>query len=120
MAKRKTVEQKEVESLISKNLNAIGRKGAVMAARNSKVSNKQKAHLRDSINYRVKPFNTLTLSEFNYGKYNTPKGQPTPQDRDNIKNTPIRIAVKEHVPDGINTLIKDLKEMIISPIKLKK
>ena len=68
MAKRKTPKEKEVEVLMIKHLDEIGRKVTVISSRNSKISNKQKEHLRDSANYRTKPYNVLTLAQFKYGK----------------------------------------------------
>lgn len=121
MAKRKTIQQKEIENLTKKSLDELGRKISVVTARNSKVSDlKNPNHLRDSVNYRVKPFDTLIVSQNFYGKYNTPKGKATPQDRSNIKDTPIRNAINEFVPEAKKVFIKSMVDLLKSPVVKKK
>ena len=110
------MEQKEIEARITQTLNNLGRKVIAQSSRNSKVSKKQKDHLRDSGNYRVKPFNTLILTQYAYGKFNTPKGKPTPANRNNIKDTPLANAIEENVDPEINLLVKDLIKMLTAPI----
>ena len=119
MAKRKTIQEKEIEKITKDSLNELGRLISVVTARNSKVSKLQKNHLRDSVNYRVRPFDTLTISQFRYGKWNTPKGKPTPKDRSNIKDTPILNAINDNVPEATKVLIKDLTALLVSQIKKK-
>ena len=128
MAKRKTTEQKALEARITKTLDDLGRKVIAVSSRNSKVStvkgsdgkiSVQKDHLRDSGNYRVKPYNVLVLTQYAYGKYNTPKGKPTPTDRSNITDTPLNNAIEEYVDIEINVLVKDLIKMIVDPIVKK-
>ena len=119
MAKRKTIQEKEIEKITKDSLNELGRLVSVVAARNSKVSKLQKNHLRDSLNYRVRPFDTLTISQFRYGKWNTPKGKPTPKDRSNIKDTPILNAIEEYVPNAKKVFIKNIADLLKSPIKKK-
>ena len=119
MAKRLTIQEKEVRKLITDRLNELGRKITVVSSRNSKVSKLQKDHLRDSSNYRVKPFDTLTVAQSFYGKYNTPKGQPTPSDRSNIKNTPLRNAIEEFVNEETKIFVKDMVDLLKSPIVKK-
>ena len=119
MAKRKTIQEKEIEKITKDSLNSLGRIVSVVTARNSKVSKLQKNHLRDSLNYRVKPFDTLIVSQFRYGKWNTPKGKPTPKDRSNIKDTPVLNAINEHVPNAKKVYIKSIADLLKSPIKKK-
>lgn len=119
MAKRKTIQEKEIEKITKDSLNELGRKISVVAARNSKVSKLQKNHLRDSLNYRVRPFDTLTISQFRYGKWNTPKGKSTPQDRGNIKDTPILNAINEFVPEAKKIFTKSIADLLKIPIKKK-
>ena len=119
MAKRKTIQEKEIEKITKDSLNELGRTISVVTARNSKVSKLQKNHLRDSVNYRVRPFDTLTISQFSYGKWNTPKGKPTPQDRSNIKDTPVLNAIHEHAPKAAKIYIKSIADLLKSPIKKK-
>ena len=120
MARRKTIQEKEIEATIKKHLDDLGRKITVVAGRNSKVSKLQKDHLRDSGNWRVKPYNVLTVSQNFYGKYNTPKGKATPSDRSNIRDTPMRNSIRENTEEGIKVLIKDLVTLLKSPIVTKK
>ncbi len=119
MAKRKTIQAKEIEKITKDSLNVLGRLVSVVTARNSKVSKLQKNHLRDSLNYRVKPFDTLIVSQFRYGKWNTPKGKPTPKDRSNIKDTPVLNAINEHVQNAKKVYIKSIADLLKSPIKKK-
>ncbi len=119
MAKRKTIQEKEIEKITKDSLNELGRLVAVVTARNSKVSKLQKNHLRDSVNYRVRPYDTLTISQFRYGKWNTPKGKPTPKDRSNIKDTPVLNAIAEHVQNAKKVYIKSIADLLKSPIKKK-
>ena len=119
MAKRKTIQEKEIEKITKDSLNSLGRIVSVVTARNSKVSKLQKNHLRDSVNYRVKPFDTLIVSQFRYGKWNTPKGKATPKDRSNIKDTPVLNAINEHVPNAKKVYIKSIADLLKSPIKKK-
>lgn len=119
MAKRKTIQEKEIEKITKDSLNELGRIVSVVTARNSKVSSFQKNHLRDSLNYRVRPFDTLTISQFSYGKWNTPKGKSTPQDRSNIKDTPVLNAIHEHAPKAAKIYIKSIADLLKAPIKKK-
>ena len=119
MAKRKTIQEKEIEKITKDSLNELGRTISVVTARNSKVSKLQKNHLRDSLNYRVRPYDTLTISQFRYGKWNTPKGKTTPKDRSNIKDTPVLNAINEHVPNAKKVYIKSIADLLKSPIKKK-
>ena len=119
MAKRKTIQEKEIERITKDSLNELGRKVSITTARNSKVSKLQKSHLRDSVNYRVKPFDTLIVSQFRYGKWNTPKGKPTPANRERIKDTPILNAINDFVPEAKKVFVKSIKDLLIAPIKKK-
>jgi hypothetical protein len=116
MAARKTIQQKEVEALTKNSLLELGRLIKVVTARNSKVSKLQKDHLRDSIGRAVKPFNVLILSQKFYGQFNTPKGQQTPKNRTNLTDTPMENAIQEYLPDATNVYIKNMIDLLISPI----
>ena len=120
MPKRLTIQEKQIREVMTKSLNELGRKITVIAGRNSKVSKLQKSHLRDSGNYRVKPYNVLTVSQFFYGKFNTPKGKATPKNRTNIKDTPMLNAISENVPEGTSVIVKELVDLIKSPIIKKR
>lgn len=108
---------------MQKHLNEIGRKVSIESKRNSKIAKSTKnftgGSLRDSGNFNVKPFNTINLYQNFYGKYNTPKGKPTPQDRSNIKDTPLLNSIEKNVPDGVKLLVKDMIDLLKSPIKIK-
>ena len=107
---------------ITETLNQLGRKVIAVSSRNSKVSTVKGTEGRvtkqkdDSGNYRVKPYNVLTLTQYGYGKFNTPKGKDTPTDRSNIEDTPLDNAIVEFVDPDINILVKDLVKMILAPI----
>jgi hypothetical protein len=104
-------------------LNELGRKVTVQVRRTSKVAKSTETFtggsLRDSGNYRVKPFNFLVLSENEYGKWNTPKGKATPSDRDNIKDNPMLNAIDEYLDDTVNVIINDITNLLVSPITQK-
>jgi hypothetical protein len=119
VGKRKTIQEREIEKITKDSLDELGRTVSVVTARNSKVSKLQKDHLRDSANYRVKPFDTLIVSQYRYGKWNTPKGKATPKDRSNIKDTPILNAINEHVPSAKKVFIKSIVSLLKAPIKKK-
>lgn len=111
MPPRKSVKQKEIENLTRKHLDKLGRTISVMAARTSRV---RTGDLRDSENYRTKPYNVLTVSQNFYGKYNYPKGKTSGQ-----KNA-LRIAIDKYTPEGIEVFVKDMKDLIMSPVVLNK
>ena len=130
MAKRKTIQQKQMDKLTSDSLNELGRRIIATSSRNSKIgdwtklSPKQKEkrdkHLRDSGNWRVKLFDTLIVSQNFYGRYNTPKGNPTPSNRKEITNTPLKNAIRDLVPDATKVYIKNMVDLLKSPIISKK
>lgn len=105
---------------MKKHLNEIGRKVSIESKRNSKIAKSKKnftgGSLRDSGNFNVKPYNTINLIQNFYGKYNTPKGKPTPSDRSNLEDTPLRNSIRKNVPNGINVLVKDMIDLLKSPI----
>lgn len=113
MAKRKSIQQQQIEKVTKTNLNKLGEKIIADSAKNSKV---RTGDLRDSQNFRVRPYDTLTVTQNFYGKYNTPKGKKTPANRDNIKDTPLRNAVEKHTPDAVKVYIQEMKDLLISPI----
>ncbi len=88
--------------------------------RNSKIAKSTETFtggsLRDSGNYRVKPYNVLILTENEYGKWNTPKGKKTPSDRDNIKDNPMLNAINDHIDESVNVIINDITNLLTAPI----
>ena len=114
MAARKTIQQKQIEALTKKHLDEIGYKVRADILKYSKV---RTSDLSESGNFRTEPYNLLTLTQNFYGKYNTPKGKPTPKDKDNIQDTVMKNAVRDHVPPGIKILVKDMIDLIKSPLK---
>lgn len=113
MPPRKSIQQQEVEKITTKALNLLGENISTDSAENSKV---RSGDLRDSQNYRVRPYNVLTVSQNFYGKYNTPKGVSTPSNRSNIKNTPLKNAIKKLTPDAVEVFVKDMVDLLKSPI----
>lgn len=119
MAKRITIQEKEIREMTKNVLNDLGRKITVVSSRNSKVSKLQKEHLRDSANWMVKPYNVLTVSQSFYGRYNTPKGKATPKNRTNIKDTPLLNSINENVPPEVDVFVKNMVDLLKSPIVKK-
>jgi hypothetical protein len=111
MAKRKTIQEKETEKIITKHLDKLGEVITVESAKNSRVLT---GDLRDSQNYRTRPFNVLTVSQNIYGKDLYLKGQNS-----GPKNA-LKVSVKKNVPEGIRVLIKDMVDLLKSPIVTKK
>lgn len=116
-AKRKTIQEKEIEQLTKNALNELGEAISEESRKNSK---KRTGDLQDSQNYRVRPFDVLTVSQNFYGRYNTPKGKPTPKDRSNIKDTPLKNAIAKLVPEATTVYIKNMVDLLKSPIVTKK
>ena len=111
MAKRKTIQQKEVEAVMTKHLDKLGRKIQIEARKTSKV---RTGDLRDSQNFRTKPYNVLTVSQNYYGKDLYLRGK-----YEGEKNA-LKVAVDKLVPDTVNIIIKDMIDLLKSPIKQKK
>lgn len=111
MAKRKTIQEKEIEKLTTKHLDSIGESVSKDAAKMSRVLT---GDLRDSQNYRTKPFNVLTVSQNYYGKGLFLKGQNS-----GVKNA-LTVSIKKNVPNGINIFVKDMIDLLKSPVTLKK
>lgn len=109
--KRKTVQEKEVEKIMTNHLNEIGKIVTEDAAKNSRV---RTGDLRDSQNYRVRPYNVLTVSQNFYGKYLFPKG------KDSGEKNPLQISIKKNVPEGVKLIVKDMIDLLKSPVQLKK
>jgi len=117
MPKRKTVQQQQIEKLTKSALDQLGLNISKDAAKNSK---KRTGDLIDSQNHRVRPYNVLTVTQNFYGKYNTPKGKKTPKDRSNIKDTPLKNAIEKLTPPAVEVFVKDMIDLLKSPITNKK
>jgi len=111
MAKRKTIQEKEIEKLITKHLDELGKVITEDSAKNSRV---RTGDLRDSQNFRTRPFNVLTVSQNWYGKGLYLKGKNS-----GAKNA-LNESVKKNVPPGIKVLIKDMVDLLKSPIVTKR
>jgi len=111
MAKRKTIQEKEIEKLITKHLDELGKVITEDSAKNSRV---RTGDLRDSQNFRTRPFNVLTVSQNYYGKWLYLK------DKNSGAKNALNESVKKNVPPGIKVLIKDMVDLLKSPIVTKK
>lgn len=111
MAKRKTIQEREVEKIMTKHLDSIGEAVIKESAKTSRVLT---GDLRDSQNFRTRPFNVLNLSQNIYGKDLFLKGK-----NDGEKNA-LKVSIKKNVPEGIKFLVKDMIDLLKSPIQLKK
>lgn len=110
MPKRKTIQEKETEKIITKHLDKLGEVITIESAKTSRV---RTGDLRDSQNYRTRPFNVLTVSQNFYGKHLFLKG------KDSGKKNALVVSVKKNVPLGIKVLIKDMVDLLKSPIVKK-
>lgn len=110
------------KQIIKSNLLILGNKIADEASRNSRVAKdryrkrddkwgrageliKAGGTLRDSVNFRIKGSETLTLIQRFYGKYQKP---------DELQQ-----SIKKHLPEQTKIIIAEIKEMILSKPKRK-
>jgi hypothetical protein len=111
MARRKTIQEKEIESLVRKSLNKLGK---IVTKDSYDMSRVRSGDLRDSQNYKVKPYNILTVSQNWYGKDQYLKGKNSGE-----KNA-LNVSIKKNVPPEIKVLVKDMVDLLKSPIVTKK
>jgi hypothetical protein len=109
--KRKTVQEKEIEKLITKHLDKLGEVITTDSANDSRV---RTGDLRDSQNFRTRPYNVLTVSQNYYGKFIYPK------DKGSGEKNALAISVKKNVPAGVQVLMRDMIDLLKSPIVTKK
>ncbi len=111
MPKRKTIQQKEIEKLTTKALNELGELITTESAQNSRVLT---GDLRDSQNYRVRPFNVLTVSQNYYGKWLFLKG------KNEGKKNALKVSIEDNTPATVEVFLKDMIDLLKSPILTKK
>lgn len=110
MARRLTIEEKQIRKITTDNLNKLGEVITIESAETSRVLT---GDLRDSQNYRVRPFDVLTVSQNIYGKNLFLKGKKSGQ-----KNA-LLVSVKKHAPEAVKLYIKDMIDLLKSPIVTK-
>lgn len=108
MAKRRTKLEIQADKVIKKNLNILGEKIYKESRRTTRVLT---GALKNSQNYAVKPDTTLTMFQLAYGRDVRPAGQRTGE------TDALLIAVKKHLPEGIEITKKDLTESILYPFR---
>lgn len=108
--KKITIQERQIRKLTTDALNALGAIVSKEASRTSKVLT---GDLRDSQNYRVRPFNVLTVSQNWYGKGLFLRGKYSGQ-----KNA-LMVSVKKNVPEATKIYIKDMVDLLKSPIVTK-
>lgn len=111
MAKRKTIQEKEIEKLTKQHLDSIGE---IITTESAKMSRVRTGDLRDSQNFRTRPFNVLTVSQNFYGKWQYLKGKNSGD-----KNA-LEVSIKQNLPDGVKLFVKDMVDLLKSPIVTKK
>jgi hypothetical protein len=107
MAARKTLQQKEVEQL---NRTSLDELGSLISKDASNFSRVRTGDLRDSQNFRTKPFNVLTVSENFYGQYQFLKGKKSGN------KDPLQEAININITEGVNLYVKNMIDLLISPI----
>lgn len=110
MAKRLTIKEKEIRELTKKQLDSIGELISKDASETSRV---RTGDLRDSQNFRTKPYNVLTVSQNIYGKDLFLKGKNSGQ-----KNA-LKVSIEQNLPDGVTLFVKDMVDLLKSPIVKK-
>jgi len=96
---------------MTKSLDKLGRNIQIEARKTSKVLT---GDLRSSQNFRTRPYNVLTVSQNVYGKDLFLKGKYSGE-----KNA-LKVAVNKIVPPTLKVLIKDMVDLLKSPIVTKK
>lgn len=93
---------------MTKHLNELGK---IVTGESSKTSRVRTGDLRDSQNYRVRPYNVLNLSQNIYGKDLFLRGKNSGE-----KNA-LMVSIKKNVPEQTNLIVKDLVDLLVSPIR---
>lgn len=121
MAKRRTIQERQIDAIIKQNLNRWGNQVRFDAQANTRVDDDK---LRPSINYRVRPDTIITFVQNKYGKWITPKNVPMPKGRPTVYPTPpynaLAIEIDKDKPELIKIIKKDLIDLLKSPIVTKK
>jgi hypothetical protein len=110
LAKRKTLQQKTLEKELENSLNDLGKLISKDASKNSKVLT---GDLRDSQNYKTRPYNVLTVSQNIYGKDLFLRGKYSGE-----KNA-LMVSIEKNLPEGIDLIVQDMVDLLISPIVKK-
>lgn len=110
MAKRLTIKEKEIRELTKKHLDSIGK---LISEDASKMSRVRTGDLRDSQNFKTKPYNVLTVSQNYYGKDQFLKG------RNSGPKNALKVSIEQNLPDGVTLFVKDMVDLLKSPIVKK-
>ena len=109
---RRAPNQISADKIIKKQLNILGEKIYNDAKKDVRVDTNA---LNNSINFRVKPDTTLTLTQLAYGKYVTPKNKSS--DNMRARTNVLKIKAEENLPTGARIIIKEITESILYPFK---
>jgi len=111
MSKRLTIQEKEIRALTTKHLDSVGE---IITKDSAAMSRVLTGDLRDSQNFRTRPYNVLTVSQNIYGKDLFLKGK-----KSGPKNA-LEVSIKQNLPDGVKLFVKDMVDLLKSPITQKK
>ena len=107
MAAKKTIQQKQIEKLTKESLDNLG---LLISKDAAKLSRVRTGDLRDSQNFRTRPFNVLTMSQNFYGQYQFLKGKTSG------KKDPLIAAIDLNLTEGVNLYVKNMIDLLTSPI----
>lgn len=111
MAKRLTIQEKEIRALTKQHLDSIGE---LITKDSAAMSRVRTGDLRDSQNFRTRPYNVLTVSQNFYGKYLFLR------DKNSGPQNALKVSIEQNLPDGVTLFVKDMIDLLKSPITLKK
>lgn len=121
MAKRRTIQERQIDAVIKANLNRWGNQVIFDAKENTRVDNDV---LRPSINYRVKPDTVITFVQRIYGKWITPKNVPMPKKPSSQRKSPpynaLQIEIDKTKSEATEIIVKNLVDLLKSPVVTKK
>ena len=127
MAKRRSKEQLQADKIIRQHLMELGEKVYKDAKNTSKVAettfykdgslNREGGTLRDSINYRMINDTSLVCFQVYYGKWNTPKGEPTYIPREGPEFNALLISLNELKGATTKAIVADINETLLTSFK---
>lgn len=121
MAKRRTIQQREIDKKTNLNLNRWGNQVRFEAKENTRVDNDV---LRPSINYQVKPDTVITFFQKKYGKFITPKNVQMPKNAGKNRPSPpynaLKIEIDKTISEAKAIYVKDMIDLLKSPILTQK
>lgn len=106
MPKKLTEQERSERKIIQNRLNEFG---ANVTNESKKLVRVRTGRLKDTLNYRVKPYNVVSFAQQYYGKFN--------KDKSNKEYNPFLREIERQKGDLKNIIVKDLRESILYKYK---